>query len=258
MTMLRGNTKFARALLMALLACTALGSRAQPPAGTAVAPLVAPPPGTLKPFSARYKVEAFGFTAGTADIILEGGTGGRYQYTTALHPHGLFRVLIPSGATLTTSAETDGSSVRPLHYREEDGTQATGEDVTLDFDWHHEVVQGTAHDKAVRLSLPANTQDPMSLQLAVLTDFANQREPVRYTMVDKTQIKEYDYKSEGRARLDTALGPLDTVIYSSGRQGSSKVTRVWYAPSLDFAPVRSDQFDDGKIRIRMTILSLKR
>jgi Protein of unknown function (DUF3108) len=258
MTMPRGNTQAARALLVALLACAALGSRAQPPERTADAPLVAPPPATLKPFTARYKVEAFGFTAGTADIILEGGTGGRYHYTTALHPHGLFRVLIPSGATLTTSAETDGASVRPMRYREDDGTEATGEDVTLDFDWNHEVVQGVAHDKAVRLSLPANTQDPMSLQLAVLTDFANQREPVRYSMVDKTEVKEYDYKSEGRARLDTALGPLDTVIYSSSRPGSSKVTRVWYAPALDFTPVRSDQIDDGKVRIRMTLLSLKR
>ena len=214
-------------------------------------------PSAIKPFSARYKVVAFGFAAGTADITLEGG-GGHYQYRTTLNPHGLFRLAIPSGATLTTWVETDGSNVHPLRYREDDGTKDTDEDVALDFDWNLGLVHGTADDEAVRLALSANAQDPMSLQLAVLTDFANRREPHRYAMVDKTKIKEYDYKAEGNARLDTALGALDTVIFSSSRTGSSKITRVWYAPALDYTPVRSEDIDDGRVRIRMTILSLKR
>jgi hypothetical protein len=261
MKMLAGNTRFRRALLVALLAGAAVGSRAQPPAPPLTTPAAPPAQAApaLKPFAARYKVEAFGFTAGTADIVLQDGSDGRYEYTSALHPHGLFRLLIPSGATLTTSAESDGSTVRPLRYREEDGTEATSEDVALEFDWSRGVVQGVAHDEAVHLPLPANTQDPMSIQLAVLLDFANKRVPLRYSMVDKTQIKEYEYKSEGPARLDTPLGPLDTVIYSSNRPGqASRLTRVWYAPALDYTPVRSEDINDGKLRIRMTILSLKR
>jgi hypothetical protein len=262
-----------RAVLVALLACAAADSRAELPVHKVVAPLVAPPPPlpapvtppapapapVLKPFASRYKVEAFGFTAGMADITLVVQSDGRYQYSTALHPRGLARLVFPSNGTLTTWAEADGLSVRPLKYREEDGTAATDDDVALDFDWAKGTVQGTAHDESVRLPLPANTQDPMSIQLAVLLDFAGKREPLRYSMVDKTKIKVYEYKSEGRARLDTALGPLDTVIYSSNRPGQpTRLTRVWYAPALDYTPVRSEDINDGKLRVRMTILSLKR
>jgi hypothetical protein len=257
MDLLRTTRPLVAALLAVLLAFPAVLASTDP---TPTAPAPTPPAGppALKPFSARYKVEAFGFTAGTADIILEGGAGGRYQYRTALSPRGFFRLAIPRGATLTTWIETDGSSVRPLRYREEDGSKDTHQDVALDFDWTRSHVQGTAHDKSIRLALPANAQDPMSLQLAVLTDFANRREPHRYAMVDKTKIKQYDYRPEGRARLTTEIGALDTVIYSSSRPGSSKTTRVWYATALDFTPVRSDELDDGKLRIRMTIISLKR
>jgi len=279
---LKPDQRFARHLLTALLAGLAVSAVAQPPvpapavaAPAAAEPVPAPAPGpaatptgetaaattppVLKPFAARYKVEAFGFSAGTADIVLKNGAAGRYQYSTALHPRGLFRLVVPSNATLATSAEMEGTSVRPLHYQEEDGTDSTSDDVTLDFDWTHGVVQGVAQDEAVRLPLPANTQDPMSIQLAVLLDFANRREPLRYSMVDKTQIKVYEYKSEGKARLETALGPLDTVIYSSNRPGQpDRLTRVWYAPALDYTPVRSEDINDGKLRIRMTILSLTR
>ncbi len=232
----------------------------EPGTPVAIAPstLPAPPAVVLKPFSARYKVEAFGFTAGTADIVLEGGADGRYQYRTALHPHGLFHLMVSNGAALTSWVEVNGANVRPLRYSEEDGTTSTDEDVALEFDWNHGVVAGTAHRKAVRIDLPARTQDPLSLQVAVLLDFASGRVPQHYAMVDKTKIKQYDYKPEGQARIATALGMLDTVIYSSTRLGSSKITRVWYAPSLGFAPVRSDDIDDGSLRVHMTIMSLKR
>jgi hypothetical protein len=273
---LKLDAGFAHSALGVLLALLASTAGAQPPAQTPLAtppaapapaaasvpapsPTATPAPVTLKPFAARYKVEAYGFSAGTADIVLQNGNAGRYGYSTALHPRGLFRLVVPSSATLATTAEIDNSSVRPLQYREEDGTDATSDDVALDFDWAHGVVQGVAQDKTVRLTLPANTQDPMSIQLAVLLDFANKREPLRYSMVDKTKIKVYEYKAEGRARLDTALGPIDTVVYSSNRPGQpTRLTRVWYAPALDYTPVRSEDINDGKLRIRMTILSLKR
>ncbi|HZF17561.1 MAG TPA: DUF3108 domain-containing protein [Steroidobacteraceae bacterium] len=238
-------------LSASLLALGLAGTRAidaQAPAAAA----------TLKPFVARYKVEAFGFLAGTAEISLENGAPGEYQYRTTLNPHGLFRFAIPSGATLTTWVRFDGSRVQPLRYREEDGSSDTDKDVALEFDWTRALVQGTAHDELVRLAVAADTQDPLSLQLAVLADLASGREPHGYAMVDKTKVKQYAYKAEGTARIPTELGTLDTVIYSSSRAGSSKVTRVWYAPSLDFTAVRSDDLDDGKVRIRMTILSLKR
>jgi len=233
---------------------------AEPPTpvpAPARAPAATPAAPTLTPFAARYKVEFFGFTAGTIDASLQ-GSNGHYQYRTKLNPHGLFRLKIPSGSWISSWLETDGASVRPLRYQEEDGSDDTDEDVALDFDWAHGVVHGTAHDAAVRLPLLANSQDPLSLQVAVLTDFANHREPRHYPMVDKDKIKEYDYKSAGNARIGTALGPLDTVVFTSTRPGSTKVSRFWYAPALGYLMVRSEDSDDGKVRVRMMILSLKR
>ncbi len=228
-----------------------------PALATAPAPAAPPAAATLTPFTARYKVEFFGFTAGTIDASLQ-GSNGHYQYRTTLNPHGLFRLKIPSGSWISSWIETDGVSVRPLRYQEEDGSSDTDEDVALEFDWAHGVVHGTAHDAAVRLPLLANSQDPLSLQVAVLTDFANHREPRHYPMVDKDKIKEYDYKSAGSARIGTALGTLDTVMFTSTRPGSTKVSRFWYAPSLGYLMVKSEDSDGGSVRLRMTMLSLKR
>jgi len=253
------DRKFGVRIFATLIAClAAFAAEAQSPVASGPAPMAAGAVIALKPFSARYKVEAFGFTAGTADITLTAGTEGHYEYRTSLNPRGLFRLAVPSGATLTTWVETDGATVRPLRYREDDGSRDTDKDVALDFDWPHGIVQGTSHEEPVRLNVPVNAQDPMSLQLAVLTDFANGREPHSYAMVDKTKVKQYQYRSEGRVRIQTELGALDTVVYSSTRPGSSKVTRVWYAPSLDYLAVRSEDHDNGRLRVRMSIISVKR
>ena len=65
-------------------------------------------------------------------------------------------------------------------------------------------------------------------------------------------------RREGAARIHTALGELDTVIWSSSRPDSDRVTRMWYAPSLGYLPVRAEQMRSGKLQVRMLIRSLTR
>jgi hypothetical protein len=71
-------------------------------------------------------------------------------------------------------------------------------------------------------------------------------------VVDQDEVKTFVYRSVGPAKLRTALGELDTVVYDSMRKGAdshSKTWRYWFAPSLSFVPVRLEQRQDGKTRI---------
>ena len=59
----------------------------------------------------------------------------------------------------------------------------------------------------------------MSLQIASLRNLASGNLKGTVWMIDATKLKEYELHLEGNARIETALGELDTVIYTSKRAG---------------------------------------
>jgi hypothetical protein len=73
-----------------------------------------------------------------------------------------------------------------------------------------------------------------------------------------TRLRKYRYQDEGKETLDTALGRLETVIWSSAREGSDRMTRSWHAPALGFVPVKVVNYRDGKPQSVFRVLELKR
>jgi hypothetical protein len=77
-------------------------------------------------------------------------------------------------------------------------------------------------------------------------------------MLDRNSAREYRYQREGAQTIDTALGRIDTVIYSSQHPGSPRVTRFWCAPTLGYLPMRVEQKRIDSVEWSMQIQSLKR
>jgi Protein of unknown function (DUF3108) len=214
--------------------------------------------GGLRPFKAEFALEWRGMNAASASLELTRQAGGHYTYVSRNNARGVFRAVLPGELTQTSRLLVESGQVRPLSYRGDDGSPDQRRDVALDFDWERQRVTGTAETKPVDLALQSGIQDIMSVQIALIVDLLGGRKPSMYTLVDKNRIKEYLYSDDGTARLDTALGPLDTVIWSSRRPGSDRVTRVWYAPSLGYAPVRAERRDGDKLEWAMRLVSLQR
>jgi hypothetical protein len=215
-------------------------------------------PSAPQPFLASYSVNWNGMNAGTTEVELKPGTDGRYEYSSRASARGMFRAFFSEEITQTSSLTLGDTGVKPLRYRADDGSDDTERDIALDFDWEAGRVTGIAEEKSVALTLPPGAQDAMSIQVAVMNDLMRGARPTSYPMVDKDRIKEYRYVHEGEARLKTALGELDTVIYRTERDGSKRATRTWYAPSLGYVAVRAERLKEGKREWLMEIRSLKR
>ena len=106
------------------------------------------------------------------------------------------------------------------------------------------------------LKLKHGTQDLMSIQIEVMLDLKNGNLPKTFHIVDKDEIKEFNYAQEGTASLRTAIGQLDTVIVSSQRTGNDRILRMWFAPSLGFLPIQAERWRDGKLEFAMRIKSI--
>ena len=233
-----------------LIGTLSLCALQQPCAADAIAP---------QPFTATYQVSYRGFGAGTLRMqLLRDPQTGQYIFETRANPSMLARVVVSRNALERSVMEVTGDGVRPLQWQADDGKSGNKGDGALAFDWSQQAVSGEYQGAPVALSTQPKLQDRQSIQIQVMTDLMRGKEPGAVPLISDDTIREYSYTRGTTASLDTKLGKLDTVIYESTRPGSSRVSRVWHAPSLGYVPVRAEQVRKGKVETVMTLISLDR
>jgi hypothetical protein len=206
----------------------------------------------LAPFSAQYQADWKGISVGSSEMKLESTEQGHYVYTWTITARGIFRIAYHDDLVQKSWLTTVGDHVRPDRYFGQEGSAT----VELNFDWQNKRATGVSETKPVDIELKDGTQDVMSSQVEVMLDLKNGNLPKTFHIIDKDQMKEFDYTQEGTAKIRTAIGELDTVIVTSQRVGNNRVLRMWFAPSLGFVPVQAERSRDGKVEIAMRIRSL--
>jgi hypothetical protein len=215
----------------------------------------APDTSGVAPFIAQYEAAWKGMTVGTSEIQLtRGAEPGHYMYVWTITARGFFRLAYRDDLVQKSWLRVVGDHVRPDKYFGKEGSQT----VELNFDWQDKRATGVSETKPVDIMLPDGAQDVMSIQVEVMLDLKNGNLPATFQIIDKDQLKEFNYTREGTARIRTAIGELETVIVTSQRTGNNRILRMWFAPSLGFVPVQAERSRDGKVEISMRIKSVDR
>ena len=212
-------------------------------------------PVDLKPFRATYTIQWKGLTAGNLTLELQRSGADAYHYTSKSVPRGMFRMALPDSITQATTFRIVDGHVVPAEFR---GSDEKERPVELVFDWEHKRVTGVARGNNVDLELLEGTQDPLSMQLASLRNLATGTLQTTARLVDADKIKDYELKREGTAQIETGLGTLETIIYTSKRAGGDRLTRTWVAPALGYLPVKGERFRGNKLEFTMLIESVDR
>lgn len=235
----------------AALALVAVGA-ASPAVAASAAPSV------FQPSKVTFKAEYRGITAGTITISLLDAGQGTYIYETRANAGGLAKLIVHHEIREASTFALENNQIRPLSYVLDDGSADTSKDTRLEFDWKAGVARGQHEDMPIELPLKADMQDRMSVQVWIMQKLAAGEPFPSIEFIDRDEIKDYQYTNEGTAKLKTALGEIDTVIYASTRPNSTRVSRFWYAPSLGFLPVRAEQERKGKVETVLSVLKIER
>jgi hypothetical protein len=237
-----------------LLATTLLATMGLMTTATARASDPPSPP----PFTATYAVSYRGLSAGNLMFKFTRDQSGRYIYETHADPSALASLFVSRAAVERSVMEIGPDGVRPLEWSMDDGKSGTKGDSSLHFDWDRNLVTGTVEGVAVSVPTEPGLQDRSSLQIAVTTQLMRGIEPGTVAFIDNKEVKRYTYTRKGEEKLDSPLGKLDTVIYESTREGSSRLSRFWIAPSLEYLPARAEQVRKGKVETVMVLTSFQR
>ena len=95
------------------------------------------------------------------------------------------------------------------------------------------------------------------MQIASLRDLASGNLQGTVWLIDGDKLKDYELRREGSASLETALGTLDTIIYTSKRAGGDRLTRTWVAPALGYLPVKAERIRNNKVEFTLLIESVE-
>lgn len=177
---------------------------------------------------------------------------GRYQYVNTNTPRGIFRLALPDSITQASTFELVDGHVRPLSF---EGMDEKERPTRLTFEWPAGRVSGIAKGRSVDIQVPQAAQDPMSLQIASLRGLAAHDLSDSIWLVDSDELKEFLLTQEGPAKIDTRLGTLDTVVYSSKGRTGDRITRTWVAPALGYLPVKAERVRGEKVEFSLKIES---
>jgi hypothetical protein len=210
----------------------------------------------LSPFQASYTWIWHGAAVAISTLKLERRQDDTWDYSSRSEPRGL-GFLYPMRPRLESLMRVGADGVQPLHFLATDGTRADERGADVSFNWDTGRATGRYDRADVNLALRQGVQDDLSIQIALLYSLRRGQAPANLSMIDKNSIRDYDYRREGIATIDTKLGRIDTVVYASQHAGSPRVTRFWCAPSKGYVPMRVQQKRLDEVEWTMEIESLQ-
>jgi hypothetical protein len=211
------------------------------------------PPSQPMPFVATYSIAWHGITAGTSTLTLRSTGPQSYLYTSTDRAHGVFRLAFPHPLRQSSQFKVSSGRVEPLTFQATGG----GNEVRARFDWKDGRVTGLAKGKLLDLKLQPGTQDPLSVQIAIMLKLQAQAAPESFWMLNTDEIDRYEYRRHEAVTLDTPLGKLPTILYTSHAAGSDKTTYLWLAPALHYMPARAEQHVKGSTQVALEIEAFK-
>lgn len=213
-------------------------------------------PSQPKPFVATYSIAWHGITAGSSTLELQQTAPQIYLYTSTDSASGVFRLALPDALRQSSRFRVTADGVQPLTFQAAGGPGKN--DVTAQFDWKTGQATGTAKGKLLELKLQPGTQDPLSVQIALMLALQAHQPPESFWMLNTDEIDHFEYVRHEESTLATPLGKLRAILYTSHQPGSNRTTYLWLAPALDYMPVRAEQHVKGATQLALEIRAFKR
>lgn len=215
----------------------------------------------LTPFSVTYTVGNNLVSAGNATLELVRDDENQWTLSLGTRPTGIFKLTGKGKITETSvfSVERDGDELllRPsvYAYRQDDEARRA---VDAAWDWDAGTLQWTRRGETETTPLDEPIIDRLSVTLGVMSALRQGRDSSEYYVFDSGRLKHVVFENDGTDTIQTAQGEIETIkVLRRNVDGSLRTTITWFAPSLDYMPVKIEQLKRDKLVARLTLKSLR-
>lgn len=192
----------------------------------------------IKSYSAKYSANFNGMEI-EADHRLEQLESGQFQQT--LKAKNIFGK-IDERALFSIS---ENQQIVPLEYSYERSLLGKKRIEKQVFDWPNQELRYSKKNKVTSLPLQSGYLDIVTQKLQLRLDLQSGKETLSYPVISRGKLKQYDFKIIASEVLETAIGPLNTVLVQRVREDNQRQTKIWLATDWDYLAVRLEQVEDG-------------
>lgn len=225
--------------------------------GTAIAQSLKP--GDLAPFEVEYEVGNNLISAGTATLQLA-QTGDIWNYSLNTKPRGVFKLAGKgriSESSQFTVMESDGAvQLQPQSYSyRQDEEKRRAVDAT--FDWTANTITHIYRGNEVTETLEEPVLDRLTVTLLIMNALRHDFTQAQLPIYDTDKIKLVEFVNDGMEELKTPLGNVQTHrVVNRNASGGSRETTTWFAPSLDYLPIKIEHRKRGELVARLSLIRL--
>lgn len=195
-------------------------------------------------FQASYSVVKSGLSLGEmrASLVY---SGNQYTYLKQTKANGLAALI--SGDTLTerSNGEKSGFQLNSQNYLHHHKSRRKDRRDQFNFSAPTQIT-GNYKGTPYSLNVPNGTVDPALLELRIMDDMATNR-PLHYRVTEKGKLKDYRFRKQGKETLSLPAGQYECDKIQMVREGGKRVTTIWLAKELNYAPVKIRHNEKGDI-----------
>ncbi|MEE9321061.1 MAG: DUF3108 domain-containing protein [Granulosicoccus sp.] len=214
----------------------------------------------IAPFEVVYEVGNNLISAGSAKLSLN-KEGDDWVYRLSTKPTGIFkltgkgRVQEVSVIDIVQSGDSVQLHPKKYTYRQDKEKRRS---VDAFFDWSNNQLTWTKRGETVTETFSAPVLDRLSVTLAVMNALRSEFEEKQMQVFDNGRVKTMQFINEGKEILDTKLGEIETIRVrsSQAKKNSSRYSLTWFAPALDYVPIKIEQHKRDKLVARLSLQRL--
>ena len=190
-------------------------------------------------------------------VLTHDGASDRYTFESQSRFRGLLRLAAPRPVVERSEFVITDSTIRPIAFTYEDGSRRGRRNIALTFDWHAGTMTVEQQDEINDVAIEPGTLDRGSVRVALMRDLARGNRTGTHVLVDPDVIRPYHYVVESTEEIETGLGSVRSHRVRQQRDGSSRHTLIWLAPSLAFVILRLEQHREDRDAITFVIESVE-
>ncbi|MBX2884663.1 MAG: DUF3108 domain-containing protein [Granulosicoccus sp.] len=217
-------------------------------------------PDDIAPFEVTYEVGNNLINAGTAKLSLT-QSDGLWTYSLKTEPRGILK-LAGKGHILETTTirlekigETAVLQPQNYLYRQDDERRRA---VDASFDWAEGTITHTYRGEEKTEAITKPIIDRLSATLLIMNILREDFDKTVLQVFDTGRIKDVAFVNDGRETLLTPLGEIETIrVLNKNARGGSRETSTWFAPSLDYVPVKIEHRKRNQLVARLTLKKLR-
>ncbi|MEE4185449.1 MAG: DUF3108 domain-containing protein [Gammaproteobacteria bacterium] len=198
------------------------------------------------PFTADYRASYAGFSGDVRMELNRSTAADEYIFTVTTQARGLARLVRPGMATEEARFRVSDAQLVPLSYVIDDGTKDGDDDTVIAFDWDTGVAHSVYEQQEATLELTSAVHDRLTTDLLVMQSLGTGDALERFQIVEKNAVRDYELTYRGEETVEVPAGRFAAVKYLRQRVGSSRSTLIWFAPEVNYLPVKLQQLKRGK------------